>query len=101
MDVWCKKIYLVNLLLFTSTIALIFYLIFSTFLTPFALSKSRQLLSNDNFNSFLPTIKTQQFSDSFKGFTFLVEKELIMKFKIFFYMTKVIILKIFHQIFLK
>ncbi len=71
-----KKIYLVNLLLFTSTIALIFYLIFSTFLTPFALSKSRQLLSNDNFNSFLPTIKTQQFSDSFKGFTFLVEKRI-------------------------
>ena len=40
-----------------------------------ALNKSRQLLSNDNFNSFLPTIKTHQFSDSFKGFTFIVEKK--------------------------
>ena len=64
-----------NLFLFTSIIALIFYLILSTLITPIALNKSRQLLSNDNFNSFLPTIKTQQFSDSFKGFT-LVEKKI-------------------------
>ena len=41
-----------------------------------ALNKSRKLLGNENLNSFLPTIKTQQFSDSFKGFTFLVEKKL-------------------------
>ena len=33
------------------------------------------MLSNENFNSFLPTIRTQQFSDSFKGFTFIVEKK--------------------------
>ncbi len=71
-----KKIYLVNILLFTSLIASILYLVFSTFITPFALNKSRQLLSNDNFNSFLPTIRTQQFSDSFKGFTFIVEKKI-------------------------
>ena len=71
-----KKIQIVNLFLFTSIIALIFYLILSTLITPIALNKSRQLLSNDNFNSFLPTIKTQQFSDSFKGFTFLVEKKI-------------------------
>ena len=51
------------------------YLVFSTFITPFALNKSRQLLSNDNLNSFLPTIRTQQFSDSFEGFTFIVEKK--------------------------
>ena len=70
-----KKIYIVNLFFFISIFILIFYLIFSTFLTPLALNKSRQLLSNDNLNSFLPTIKTQQFSDSFKGFTFIVEKK--------------------------
>ena len=70
-----KKIYIVNLFFFTSIFILVFYLIFSTFLTPLALNKSRQLLSNDNLNSFLPTIKTQQFSDSFKGFTFIVEKK--------------------------
>ena len=40
-----------------------------------ALNKSRQLLNKDGFNSFLPTIRVQQFSDSFQGFTFLVEKK--------------------------
>ena len=71
-----KKIYLVNILFFTSLIVSVLYLLFSTFITPLALNKSRQLLSNDNFNSFLPTIRTQQFSDSFKGFTFIVEKKI-------------------------
>ena len=51
-------------------------LIFSSVLTPFALNKSRQLLGQDKLNSFLPTIRAQQFSDSFKGFTFIVEKKI-------------------------
>ena len=70
-----KKIQVVNLLFFTSLAVLLFYIILSAFLTPIALNKSRQLLSKDQLNSFLPTIKTQQFSDSFKGFTFIVEKK--------------------------
>ena len=49
-----KKIHLVNLLFFTSITIMVFHLIFSTFLTPYALNKSRSLLTNDNFNSFLP-----------------------------------------------
>ncbi len=71
-----KKIQVVNLLFFTSVIVLLFYIVLSTFLTPIALNKSRQLLSEDQFNSFLPTIRTQQFSDAFKGFTFIVEKKI-------------------------
>ena len=71
-----KKMKLVNLLLFSSIITLIFYLIFTTFVTPNALNKSRKLLSYENLNSFLPTVKSQQFSDSFKGFTFIVEKKI-------------------------
>ena len=51
------------------------YLIFSTYITPLALNKSRQLLNTEQFNSFLPTIKQQQFSDSFKGFTMIVEEK--------------------------
>ena len=70
-----KKIHVVNLLFFTSILIFIFYLILSTFLTPIALNKSRQLLSKEDLNSFLPTIRTHQFSDSFKGFTFVVEKK--------------------------
>jgi len=71
-----KKIKLVNLLLFSSTIIMIFYLILTTFITPNALNKSRNLLTYENLNSFLPTVKSQQFSDSFKGFTIIVEKKI-------------------------
>ena len=70
-----KKIFVVNLFLTISIIILIIYLILTTIVTPLALNKSRQLLSNDTINSFLPTIKTQQFSDSFKNFTFIVENK--------------------------
>ena len=71
-----KKIKLVNLLFLSSIIVLIFYLFLSTILTPYTLNKSRNLLSQDQYNSFLPTIRSQQFSDSFKGFTFLVDKKI-------------------------
>jgi lipopolysaccharide export system permease protein len=70
-----KKLKIVNLFFITSLLILCFYLLFSIFLTPMALNKSRILLSKDGFNSFLPTIRIQQFSDSFKGFTFIVEKK--------------------------
>ena len=70
-----KKIKLVNLIIVSSVSVLIFYLLLSIVLTPYALNKSRQLLGKDQLNSFLPTIRSQQFSDSFKGFTFLVEKK--------------------------
>ena len=70
-----SKLKIIHLLMFSSTIVLIFYLIFSIFLSPLALNKSRQLLSNDKFNSLLPTVRSQQFSDSFKGLTFIVEKK--------------------------
>jgi lipopolysaccharide export LptBFGC system permease protein LptF len=70
-----KKIEIVNLFLFISVGIMIIYLSFSLFLTPLALNKSRQLLGNDNLNSFLPTIRSNQFSDSFKGFTYIAEKK--------------------------
>ena len=66
---------IINLFFFISILVLIMYLILSTFITPSALNKSRKLLSNENFNTFLPTVKSQQFSDSFEGLTFLVEKD--------------------------
>ncbi len=70
-----KKIYLVNLFFLISILILFFYLILSTFLTPLTLHKSRLLLSKEQLNSFIPTVKTYQFSDVFKGFTFIVEKK--------------------------
>lgn len=71
-----KKAVLVNLLLFSSLIVIILYLFFSTFLTPLTLNKARLMLGQSQFNSFLPTIRAQQFSDSFKGLTFFVEKKI-------------------------
>ena len=71
-----KKLKIVNLFFFISIFILIFYLIFSTLITPLALNESRTIIRQNNFNSILPTIRTQQFSDSFKGFTFIVEKKL-------------------------
>ena len=70
-----KKINFVNLFFSISIFITVIYLIFSTILTPLALYKSRALLSNDKFNSFLPTVKKQTFSDNFKGFTFIVEEK--------------------------
>lgn len=81
-----KKIQIVNLFFFSSILALIFYIVFSVFLTPLALNSSRQLLSNDKMNSFLPVVRTNQFSDSFKKFTFFVEKKTTNELKnIFLY----------------
>jgi len=71
-----KKIKIANLFFFISIFILIIYLFFSTLITPLALNKSRSIISQSNFNSFLPTIRIQQFSDSFEGFTFIVEKKI-------------------------
>jgi lipopolysaccharide export LptBFGC system permease protein LptF len=69
------KIKIVNLFILSSFITIFIYLTFTIFLTPYSLNKSRQLLSAEQFNSFLPTIRSQQFTDSFKGFTLIVEKK--------------------------
>ena len=70
-----KKIMITNLFFMISIFVLMLYLLFSTIITPLALNKSRSLLSQNNYNSFLPTIRPQKFSDSFTGFTFIVEKK--------------------------
>ncbi len=70
-----KKITIVNLFFLISFFIVIFYIIFSTLITPLALNESRTIIRQNNFNSFLPTIRAQQFSDSFTGFTFIVEKK--------------------------
>ena len=51
------------------------YLIFSIFLTPMALNKSRILLGDEKLTSFVPTVREQQFSDSFNGLTFVVDQK--------------------------
>ncbi len=70
-----KKIQIVNILFFSSIIILFFYLIFTTFLTPYSLNKSRFLLKQEDNNSILPTLRTQEFNDTFDGLIFFVEKK--------------------------
>ena len=70
-----KKIELVKLFFLFSLIISIFYLVFSSLITPLALNKSRQILGKESLTSFLPTVKAQQFSDSFNGVTFIVDKK--------------------------
>ena len=76
-----KKINLVNLLFNSSLIVLSFYLIFSIYITPLMLNKSRQLLANDKYNSILPTLKTNEFNDSFKNLIIFVEEKFENKVK--------------------
>ena len=81
-----KKAKVANLFFIISILILIFYLLFSTIIAPYALNKSRYLLSKDGFNSFLPTIRIQGFNDSFRGFTFFVEKKIDLLLLLFFHL---------------
>ena len=88
-----KKIQVVHLFLFCSILISIFYILFSVFITPTALNKSRQLLGNESLASFLPTIKVQQFSDSFSGITFIVDEKVENQIKNIFLQDKLNMLK--------
>ena len=70
-----KKIQIVHVFFFSSILVFLFYLFFSTLLTPYSLKKSRYLLNQDEYNSILPTLKTQEFNDTFKGLIFFVENK--------------------------
>lgn len=70
-----KKIQIVNILFFSSIIILFIYLFFTTLLTPYSLNKSRFLLKQEDYNSILPTLRTQEFNDTFDGLIFFVEKK--------------------------
>tara|TARA_A100001015_G_C14940500_1_gene692342 strand:- start:4 stop:1140 length:1137 start_codon:yes stop_codon:yes gene_type:complete len=69
-----KKIKIVNLFFITSIFISLFYIFFSIFITPLTLNKSRSILSKTGFDSLLSTVRDQQFNDSFRGLTFLIEK---------------------------
>ena len=70
-----KKIQITNIFFYSSIIIMIIYLLFTTLITPFSLNKSRYLLNQEEYNSILPTLKTQEFNDTFKGLIFFVEKK--------------------------
>ena len=69
-----KKIKLINLLFFFSILILLLQLLFSVFITPYTLNKSRALVRDSTVSSFDILIKTNNFSDSLNKTTFFVEK---------------------------
>ena len=69
-----KKIKLVNLLFVFSLFILLLQLLFSVFITPYTLNKSRALVRDSTVSSFDILIKTNNFSDSLNKTTFFVEK---------------------------
>lgn len=71
-----QKIKIVNIFIYTSIIILLIYLVFTVLVSPFSLNKSRYLLNQEEFNSILPTLKTQEFNDTFKGLIFFVDKKI-------------------------
>ena len=74
-----KKTKIVHLLFYISTIVFLIYLSLSLVITPYFLNKSRQLLSNDKVNSFLPTIKKNNLVIILKTLLFLLIIKIIMK----------------------
>lgn len=88
-----KKLKIVNLFLIISLFIVFLNIALSAFITPFALNKSRLILNKEGYNSILPTIRIQQFSDSFEGFTFIVEKKINNELKNVFIHDKSNVLK--------
>jgi len=88
-----EKIKIINLFFAISIFILFFHLLFSAFLTPLALNKSRLLINKDGLSSFFPTLRVQQFNDSFTGFTFFVQKRMENKIEKVFIHDKANVLK--------
>ena len=70
-----NKIKVVNLFFLISLLILSVQIIFSAFITPNSLNKSRSLIRLSNFDSMSSIIKINDFSDSFKNLTFYVEEK--------------------------
>ncbi len=70
------KFKVVNLFFLISIFILFVYIVFSTIITPTALNKSRNLIKQSGVDTVTSLIKSNSFSDAFKGLTFYVgEKE--------------------------
>ena len=67
-----NKIQLVKLFFFVSILAVFFQILFSTFITPASLNKSREIIRSSDFGSLSSVIKTNDFSDSFKDLTMYI-----------------------------
>jgi len=70
-----SKVKIINIFILIGVLATLFQLILSTFVNPFLLNKSRQLLSNENSLQINTILKSNDFSDAFLGVTFHIGKK--------------------------
>ncbi len=69
------KYQITNLFFRASLLVLIFYILFSTIITPTALNKSRNLIKKSGVDTVTNLIKPNVFADTFKGLTFYIGKK--------------------------
>ncbi len=67
-----SKSQITNLFFRVSLIVLIFYILFSTVITPTALNKSRNIIKKSGVDTITSLIKPNVFADTFKGLTFYI-----------------------------
>jgi len=70
-----NKINVVNLFFKISLIVFVLQLSFATYITPNALNKSRNLIKVSDLESISSVIRVNNFSDTFKGLTFYIERK--------------------------
>ena len=70
-----NKIKIVNIFFLISILITLFQIILSLFINPYSLNKSRSLLRETSITQINSILKTNDFSDSFKGVTFYIDKK--------------------------
>ena len=70
-----NKIKIVNIFFLISILITLFQIILSIFINPYSLNKSRSLLRETNITQINSILKTNDFSDSFKGVTFYIDEK--------------------------
>ena len=69
------KIKVANIFLLSALFITLFQLLLSLFINPYLLNKSRSLLSGTDSLQVRSVLKSNDFSDTFKGITFFIEKK--------------------------
>ena len=70
-----KKIKMVNFVFFVSILFVLIQLFFSTLVSPYFLEKARLVIRSSSLETFSAVVKSKDFSDTFKGTTFYIDKK--------------------------
>ena len=70
-----SKMKIVNIFILISILVTLFHISMSAFINPLFLNKSRSLLSETGTNNVTSLLRVKDFSDTFKGVTFYIDKK--------------------------